>query len=126
MSEIFFYPMIGLSSNIEKALFFSFTMFLWILMGLTCGLFFSFLSSNLQIGMMFSAIIVNLWNVLAGFFIPKSSLPSFWGAFYYIDPSMYVLQALVSTEFYCTNNCQSITFPYNDEVILVYQFRWLH
>lgn len=107
-----FYPMVGLDGNLGNVGFFMLIVFSWLFFCSTTGFMFSYLAPNLQIGTMLASIVINLWNILAGFLIPKPSLKYPWKLAWYIDPTQFALQAIVSTEFHCTGpNCPTITIP---------------
>lgn len=107
-----FYPMVNMSHNIGDVAFFILVILSWLFFCAITGFMFSYLSPNLQIAMMVASIIINIWNILAGFLIPKPSLNYPWKLVWYIDPTQYVLQSIVSTEFFCEGpNCPTITVP---------------
>ncbi|CAI7812434.1 unnamed protein product, partial [Closterium sp. NIES-54] len=46
-------------------------------------------------------VIVNIWNITSGFMIPKTDIPSFWVWLYYLNPTQFALNSLLSIAFYC-------------------------
>ncbi|CAI5462083.1 unnamed protein product, partial [Closterium sp. Yama58-4] len=55
----------------------------------------------LQTATVIIPVIVNIWNITSGFMIPKTDIPSFWVWLYYLNPTQFALNSLLSIAFYC-------------------------
>lgn len=46
-------------------------------------------------------VLVSIWNITSGFMIPRDDIPNFWIWVYWLNPTQYALQALLSIAFFC-------------------------
>ncbi|CAI5514863.1 unnamed protein product [Closterium sp. Naga37s-1] len=65
------------------------------------GIFMAMLTPNAETATVIIPVIVNIWNITSGFMIPKTEIPSFWVWLYYLNPTQFALNSLLSIAFYC-------------------------
>ncbi|CAI7757903.1 unnamed protein product [Closterium sp. NIES-53] len=65
------------------------------------GIFMAMLTPNAETATVIIPVIVNIWNITSGFMIPKTDIPSFWVWLYYLNPTQFALNSLLSIAFYC-------------------------
>ncbi|KVH94078.1 hypothetical protein Ccrd_003864 [Cynara cardunculus var. scolymus] len=56
------------------------------------------LTPSQQIAAVVSSAFYSLWNLLAGFLVPKPKIPGWWIWFYYICPISWTLQGLIGSQ----------------------------
>ncbi|GJP31886.1 hypothetical protein CLOM_g15887, partial [Closterium sp. NIES-68] len=65
------------------------------------GIFMAMLTPNAETATVIIPVIVNIWNITSGFMIPKTEIPGFWVWLYYLNPTQFALNSLLSVAFYC-------------------------
>eukprot|EP00475_Leptophrys_vorax_P006508 TRINITY_DN14029_c0_g2_i1.p3 TRINITY_DN14029_c0_g2~~TRINITY_DN14029_c0_g2_i1.p3 ORF type:complete len:193 (-),score=6.95 TRINITY_DN14029_c0_g2_i1:108-635(-) len=71
------------------------------------GIFMAMLTPNAETATIIIPVIINIWNITSGFMIPKSSIPSFWIWLYWLNPTQFALNSLLSIAFYCDTSAPS-------------------
>eukprot|EP00667_Euglena_gracilis_P000129 EG_transcript_129 len=108
-----FYWMAGL--NPDPVAFFSWFLVFWLYVGyFTClGLFLGCLLPTQELATVVVSTTNLFGSLLCGFMLPKDSIPWWWRWLYYLNPTMYAVQAILSSQFYCnsdqSNNCPMFT-----------------
>jgi len=57
-------------------------------------------------------VLVSIWNITSGFMIPRDSIPSFWIWVFWLNPTQYALQSLLSIAFTATLPSAPLAAPW--------------
>eukprot|EP00668_Euglena_longa_P010950 GGOE01013286.1.p1 GENE.GGOE01013286.1~~GGOE01013286.1.p1 ORF type:complete len:285 (+),score=106.84 GGOE01013286.1:2-856(+) len=96
-----YYWMVGLNS--DAAVFFSWFLVFWlyVLFYTYLGLFLACVMPTEELATVVAGAVTSLGSLLAGFMLPKDSIPWWWRWLYYINPMTYAVQPILSSQFYC-------------------------
>ena len=76
---------------------------------LCCGQFLVSVLPNKQVAQILSGVLLSLFNLFGGFFIPEPSLAKGTLFLYYANPVSYAFQAMTSLQFHCEGaSCPSV------------------
>eukprot|EP00850_Spirogloea_muscicola_P017864 SM000157S02094 [mRNA] locus=s157:259267:270139:- [translate_table: standard] len=75
------------------------------------GIFLAMVTPNAETATIIIPVMVNIWNIMSGFMIPKNKIPSFWIWLYYLNPTQYALNSLTSIVFFCDTNSTACSLP---------------
>ncbi|XP_076916108.1 ABC transporter G family member 31-like [Bidens hawaiensis] len=92
------YFMINFERKIEKFLYYLLFMFLTFTYFTFYGMVAIGLTPSQQMAAVVSSAFYSLWNLLAGFLVPKPQIPGWWIWFYYVCPIAWTLQGLVGSQ----------------------------
>ncbi|KAJ0554077.1 putative ABC-type sulfate transporter [Helianthus annuus] len=92
------YFMINFERNIAKFVLYLAFMFLTFTYFTFYGMMAIGLTPNQQMAAVVSSAFYSLWNLLAGFLVPKAQIPGWWIWFYYICPIAWTLKGLVGSQ----------------------------
>jgi len=105
-----YYFMVGFDPSPANFFFYWLIFFTWCSMKTFFGQFLAAFFPNVQIAQVIGSSLVSIWNTFCGFLIPRPNIPAFWIWLYWLSPARYALDALGSTQFYCTgSNCPKVT-----------------
>ncbi|XP_024981119.1 ABC transporter G family member 31 [Cynara cardunculus var. scolymus] len=90
--------MINFQRTIGKLLLYLVFMFLTFTYFTFYGMLAIGLTPSQQIAAVVSSAFYSLWNLLAGFLVPKPKIPGWWIWFYYICPISWTLQGLIGSQ----------------------------
>ncbi|CAH1419416.1 unnamed protein product [Lactuca virosa] len=92
------YFMINFQRTIGKFLLYLAFMFLTFTYFTFYGMLAIGLAPSQQMAAVVSAAFYSLWNLLAGFLVPKPLIPGWWIWFYYLCPIAWTLQGLIGSQ----------------------------
>lgn len=92
------YFMINFERTIGKFLLYLAFMFLTFTYFTFYGMVAIGLTPNQQLAAVVSSAFYSLWNLLAGFLVPKPNIPGWWIWFYYLCPIAWTLQGLIGSQ----------------------------
>ncbi|KAK9065935.1 hypothetical protein SSX86_015337 [Deinandra increscens subsp. villosa] len=92
------YFMINFERTIVKFLLYLVFMFLTFTYFTFYGMVAIGLTPSQQMAAVVSSAFYSLWNLLAGFLLPKPQIPGWWIWFYYVCPIAWTLQGLVGSQ----------------------------
>ncbi|KAI3806303.1 hypothetical protein L1987_22202 [Smallanthus sonchifolius] len=92
------YFMINFERKIEKFLLYLVFMFLTFTYFTFYGMVAIGLTPSQQMAAVVSSAFYSLWNLLAGFLVPKPQIPGWWIWFYYVCPIAWTLQGLIGSQ----------------------------
>jgi ATP-binding cassette subfamily G (WHITE) protein 2 (SNQ2) len=110
---VFFYFLVGFPGSRFGQFYLAFVLFM--LTAISIGQCIAILAPNQQVSQMVAPVINSLMFVLAGFIIPKPSIPNYMIWLYWANPYSYALEALAvdilhDKKYYCTSSEYS-AFP---------------
>eukprot|EP00667_Euglena_gracilis_P000344 EG_transcript_344 len=96
-----FYWMAGLNS--DAATFFTWFLVFWlyVIFFTYSGLFLGCFMPTEELATITNGGVTSLLSLLAGFMLPKDSIPWWWRWLYYLNPMTYAMQPIFSSQFYC-------------------------
>nr|GEV71750.1 ABC transporter G family member 31 [Tanacetum cinerariifolium] len=92
------YFMINFERTMGKFLLYLVFMFLTFTYFTFYGMVAIGLTPNQQMAAVVSSAFYSLWNLLAGFLVPKPNIPGWWIWFYYVCPIAWTLQGLIGSQ----------------------------
>ncbi|KAH9613074.1 hypothetical protein KSS87_005297, partial [Heliosperma pusillum] len=93
------YATMGFEWSVDKFFWFIFFMYSTLLYFTYFGMMIMSLSRNMAIAGIFSSTSYTLWNLFAGFVVPKSRIPIWWRWYYWICPVSWSLNGLIVSQF---------------------------
>ncbi|XP_074322369.1 ABC transporter G family member 23 [Apium graveolens] len=94
------YWIVGLNSSIEAFAFFTFAVWLIVLMASSLVLFLSAVSPDFISGNSLICTVLGAFFLFSGYFIPKESIPKYWMFMYYVSLYRYPLDFLLVNEYW--------------------------
>ncbi|CAM8964218.1 unnamed protein product [Rhodiola kirilowii] len=98
------YWLVGLNPSIAAFTFFSFVVWLIVLMASSLVLFLSAISPDFISGNSLICTVLGAFFLFSGYFIPKESIPKYWIFMYYISLYRYPLDTLLTNEYWSAKN----------------------
>jgi ABC-type multidrug transport system ATPase subunit/ABC-type multidrug transport system permease subunit len=92
------YALIQFEWMAAKFLLFIFFLYFTLLIFTLWGMLTVALTPNLQVAAIISAAAFGIWNLFAGFLIPRPSLPIYWVWYYWLSPTAWTLYGLVTSQ----------------------------
>ncbi|PWA74787.1 pleiotropic drug resistance protein 3 [Artemisia annua] len=93
------YPMIGYYWSAYKVFFYFYT-FLCTLMYFTyLGMLLVAMTPNFPVAAILQSTFYTMFNLFAGFLIPKPKIPNWWKWLYYLIPTSWTLNAMLTSQF---------------------------
>eukprot|EP00668_Euglena_longa_P009416 GGOE01011361.1.p1 GENE.GGOE01011361.1~~GGOE01011361.1.p1 ORF type:complete len:1164 (-),score=480.99 GGOE01011361.1:341-3751(-) len=96
-----FYWMVGLENDVTAFFTWFLIFWLYVLYFTYFGMFLACVMPNSELASAMAGMITSFGSLLAGFMLPKDSIPWWWRWLYYINPMTYAVQPMVSSQFYC-------------------------
>ncbi|WOH08763.1 hypothetical protein DCAR_0728211 [Daucus carota subsp. sativus] len=94
------YWIVGLNSSIEAFAFFTFAVWLIVLMASSLVLFLSAVSPDFISGNSLICTVLGAFFLFSGYFIPKEIIPKYWMFMYYVSLYRYPLDFLLVNEYW--------------------------
>jgi energy-coupling factor transporter ATP-binding protein EcfA2/ABC-type multidrug transport system permease subunit len=92
------YALIQFEWMAAKFLLFIFFLYFTLLIFTLWGMLTVALTPNPQVAAIVSAAAFGIWNLFAGFLIPRPSLPIYWVWYYWLSPTAWTLYGLVASQ----------------------------
>uniref|UniRef100_A0A9I9CX19 ABC transporter domain-containing protein n=1 Tax=Cucumis melo TaxID=3656 RepID=A0A9I9CX19_CUCME len=93
------YPMIGFYGSAWKIFWCFYSMFFALLYFKSLGLLLVSITPNYHIATILSSAFYVTFNLFAGFLVPKPRIPRWWIWFYYITPTSWTLNCLLTSQY---------------------------
>ncbi|BAT88987.1 hypothetical protein LR48_Vigan272s003600 [Vigna angularis] len=98
------YWLVGLNPSLSAFSFFTFVVWLIVLMASSLVLFLSAVSPDFISGNSLICTVLGAFFLFSGYFIPKESIPKYWLFLYYVSLYRYPLDALLTNEYWNVRN----------------------
>ncbi|KAE8692936.1 ABC transporter G family member 23 [Hibiscus syriacus] len=98
------YWIVGLNPSVSAFAFFTFIVWLIILMASSLVLFLSAISPDFISGNSLICTVLGSFFLFSGYFIPKDNIPKYWLFMYYVSLYRYPLDALLTNEYWGMRN----------------------
>lgn len=98
------YWIVGLNPSIAAFTFFTFVVWLIVLMASSLVLFLSAISPDFISGNSLICTVLGAFFLFSGYFIPKESIPKYWLFMYYVSLYRYPLDSLLTNEYWSVRN----------------------
>ncbi|XP_004513954.1 ABC transporter G family member 23 [Cicer arietinum] len=98
------YWLVGLNPSFKAFTFFTFVVWLIVLMASSLVLFLSSISPDFISGNSLICTVLGAFFLFSGYFIPKESIPKYWIFMYYVSLYRYPLDALLINEYWNAGN----------------------
>ncbi|EIE25913.1 ATP-binding cassette transporter [Coccomyxa subellipsoidea C-169] len=92
------YFMVGFSSSAGSFFWFAFFMFATLQYCTMYGIMAVAVTPNLMMAAVLSSAFFAMWNLFAGFIIPKPRIPDYWSWYYYLNPFAWSIYGLVASQ----------------------------
>ncbi|KAI3984864.1 hypothetical protein MKX01_004632 [Papaver californicum] len=92
------YSMIGFEWQLHKFIWFYYFIFMCFVYFTMCGMMMVALTSGYQMAAIVMSFIYTLWNLFAGFLIPRPQIPIWWRWYYWASPVSWTLYGLVTSQ----------------------------
>ncbi|KAK9755345.1 hypothetical protein RND81_01G018900 [Saponaria officinalis] len=96
--SLLLYSMIGFEWKIGKFLYFYYFIFMCFVYFTMYGMMLVSLTPGHQIGAILMGFFLSLWNLFAGFLIPRPQIPIWWRWYYWGSPVAWTLYGLVTSQ----------------------------
>lgn len=94
------YWIVGLNPSISAFLFFTFVVWLIVMMASSVVLFLSAVSPDFISGNSLICTVLGAFFLFSGYFIPKENIPKHWLFMYYVSLYRYPLECLITNEYW--------------------------
>ncbi|GLT58689.1 hypothetical protein SLA2020_315600 [Shorea laevis] len=98
------YWIVGLNPSISAFAFFTFVVWLIVLMASSLVLFLSAISPDFISGNSLICTVLGAFFLFSGYFIPKDNIPKYWLFMYYVSLYRYPLDSLLTNEYWSARN----------------------
>lgn len=106
------YWIVGLNPSITAFVFFTFVVWVIVLMASSLVLFLSAISPDFISGNSLICTVLGAFFLFSGYFIPKECIPKYWLFMYYVSLYRYPLDAMLTNEYW---SLRHKCFTWNDE-----------
>ncbi|KAL2338895.1 hypothetical protein Fmac_013341 [Flemingia macrophylla] len=93
------YPMIGFEWSVQKVFWYFYTTFCTFLYFVYLGMMIMSLSVNLDIASVLSTAVYTIFNLFSGFLMPGPKIPKWWVWCYWICPTAWSLNGLLTSQY---------------------------
>ncbi|KAL1334319.1 hypothetical protein HN51_063249 [Arachis hypogaea] len=93
------YPMIGFEWSVAKVFWYFYTTFCTFLYFVYLGMLIMSLSTNLDIASVLSTAVYTIFNLFSGFLMPGPKIPKWWVWCYWICPTAWSLNGLLTSQY---------------------------
>ncbi|XVF41711.1 hypothetical protein PTKIN_Ptkin01aG0301900 [Pterospermum kingtungense] len=93
------YPMIGYYGSAYKVFWYFYAMFCTLLYFNYLGMFLVSLTPNFILATILSSVFYTLFNLFAGFVIPKPQIPGWWIWLYYLIPTSWTMNGMLTSQY---------------------------
>ncbi|XP_065868046.1 ABC transporter G family member 23 [Euphorbia lathyris] len=94
------YWLVGLNPSLSAFIFFTFVVWVIVLMASSLVLFLSAVSPDFVSGNSLICTVLGAFFLFSGYFIPKENIPKYWMFMYYVSLYRYPLDCLVTNEYW--------------------------
>ncbi|KAL1220620.1 ABC transporter G family member 41 [Cardamine amara subsp. amara] len=99
LCTIIVYPIIGYHMSVYKMFWSLYSIFCSLLIFNYCGMLMVALTPNIHMAVTLRSTFFSMVNLFAGFVIPKQKIPKWWMWMYYLSPTSWVLEGLLSSQY---------------------------
>ncbi|XP_010532489.1 PREDICTED: ABC transporter G family member 41-like isoform X2 [Tarenaya hassleriana] len=99
MHVMIIYPMIGYYWSVHKMLWTIYSVFCSLLIFNYFGMLLVAITPNLHIAFTLRSSFYTMVNLFSGYVIPKSNIPRWWEWMYYLSPTSWVLNGLLTSQY---------------------------
>ncbi|XP_050382974.1 pleiotropic drug resistance protein 3-like [Argentina anserina] len=93
------YPMIGYYASAYKVFWYFYALFCSLLYYNYMGMMLVSLTPNFLVAAILSSVFYTLYNLFSGFLVPKPEIPKWWIWLYYLTPSSWSLNGLLTSQY---------------------------
>lgn len=93
------YPSVGYYWTAHKLLWFFYTTFCSVLSYVYIGLLLVSLTPNVEVATILASLFNNMQSLFSGFVLPAPRIPKWWFWLYYLTPTSWVLNALLTSQY---------------------------
>ncbi|KAF1867088.1 hypothetical protein Lal_00049516 [Lupinus albus] len=93
------YPMIGFHWSVQKVFWYFYCTFCTFLYFVYLGMLIMSLSINLDIAAVLSTAVYTIFNLFSGFLMPRPKIPKWWIWCYWITPTAWSLNGLLTSQY---------------------------
>ncbi|KAJ1403026.1 P-loop containing nucleoside triphosphate hydrolase [Sesbania bispinosa] len=93
------YPMIGFQWSVQKVFWYFYTTFCTFLYFVYLGMLIMAVSANLDLASVLSTAIYTIFNLFSGFLMPGPKIPKWWVWCYWICPTAWSLNGLLTSQY---------------------------
>ncbi|KAK4476765.1 hypothetical protein RD792_015925 [Penstemon davidsonii] len=93
------YPMIGYLWSANKVLWYFYTMFCTLAYFTYQGMLLVSLTPSFPIAAILQSMFYAMYNLFAGFLIPKPQIPKWWIWFYYLSPTSWTMNGMLNSQY---------------------------
>lgn len=93
------YPMIGFQWSVQKVFWYFYTTFCTFLYFVYLGMMIMAFSANLDIASVLSTAVYTIFNLFSGFLMPGPKIPKWWVWCYWICPTAWSLNGLLTSQY---------------------------
>ncbi|KAM5574471.1 ABC transporter G family member 23 [Rosa sericea] len=108
------YWLVGLNPSVAAFAFFTFVVWLIVLMASSLVLFLSAVSPDFISGNSLICTVLGAFFLFSGYFIPKESIPKYWLFMYYVSIYRYPLDTLLTNEYWSISS-ECFSWHANDQ-----------
>ncbi|KAM7474363.1 hypothetical protein LguiB_021606 [Lonicera macranthoides] len=99
MYVIITYPMIGYYWSASKVLWYFYTMFCSLLQFTYLGMVLISMTPSFPIAAILSSSFYTMFNLFAGFLMPRPQIPSWWIWLYYLTPTSWTINGMLTSQY---------------------------
>ncbi|XP_020875007.1 ABC transporter G family member 41 isoform X2 [Arabidopsis lyrata subsp. lyrata] len=99
LCTIIVYPMIGYHMSVYKMFWSLYSIFCSLLIFNYCGMLMVALTPNIHMALTLRSTFFSMVNLFAGFVMPKQKIPKWWIWMYYLSPTSWALEGLLSSQY---------------------------
>ncbi|GMN39375.1 hypothetical protein TIFTF001_008608 [Ficus carica] len=95
---ILLFSVFGFEWTVAKFFWFYYFVSMFFTYFTMCGMMVVALTPGLEIAAISMSFLLNLWNLFAGFFIPRTQIPIWWRWYYWASPMAWTIYGLVTSQ----------------------------
>ncbi|XP_073306955.1 pleiotropic drug resistance protein 3-like isoform X1 [Primulina huaijiensis] len=93
------YPSVGYYASVSKVLWCFYTTFCTFLYFIYLGMLIISLTPSLQVASVMATAVYTIWSLFSGFLLPGPEIPIWWSWCYWISPSSWSLNGLLTSQY---------------------------
>ncbi|KAH7278689.1 hypothetical protein KP509_38G052500 [Ceratopteris richardii] len=105
------YSMIGFEWMLRKCLWFLFTMFCTFLYFTYYGMMAVSITPNHQVAAIVASAFYSVFNLFAGFLMPRPKLPEWWSWYYWVCPTAWTVNGLITSQYSDAKRSIQVNLP---------------
>ncbi|KAH7427104.1 hypothetical protein KP509_10G030800 [Ceratopteris richardii] len=114
MYGLLVYAMIGFQWMARKCLWFLFTMFCTFLYFTYYGMMAVSITPNHQVAAIVASAFYAVFNLFSGFLMPRPKLPKWWSWYYWLCPTAWTVNGLITSQYSDVHKEIDVTMPNGD------------